>query len=247
MMNIGLFGDSFTTSTVEARHFAWYNLLAEKLNGNIYNFEDRCYLNSYGLGASSTWYSYKKFLQYYDKHDLIIFVASDALKYPSLVDIYEDDNPVPVAGLNNMEYYLRNPDVPPGGKEKLKNLMNWYTTNDVEFMTTVQELILQDIERKANKVVILAAELDTAFTSARKEKCCSEFGMWDLARKMHAEVNVNNPNSQIEKVDKIAAHYTEETNNLFADLLYKHIMTGERMKLPEKIGHRHNWEYYFGN
>ncbi len=47
-MKIGLYGDSFTESHIPAQHFAWYNLLAKKLNGVIYNFDEQQEQLSYG-------------------------------------------------------------------------------------------------------------------------------------------------------------------------------------------------------
>lgn len=247
-MKIGVYGDSFTTSHIPARHFAWYNLLAQKLGGRVYNAEDDFYDYSYGLGGSSTFYSYKYFLKYHMQHDLNIFVASDVLKYTKLVDIF-DSGPSAISGLNSLEYYINNPKTLPTSIDLCEKIKSWFLVTDEEFMWTAQELILRDIESKGN-VIILAADLNTAFTKDRREKSVVKFGLWDFAHVMYDSLGIHKLKTGItltEKEDKIAAHYTEEANHALADILYDHIKNGIRMKLPAAIPHRHDVNYYFGN
>lgn len=248
-MTIGIYGDSFTKSHKQSKHFAWYTLLAEKLNTTVYNYETN-EEDTYGLGASSTFYAYKKFIKYHHLHEYNIFVASYAQKYPKLVRLTnEEDNLVPISGINSLEWYLTDPSVTAGGKELLNRIKSWFLVNDEEYMTTAQELMLQDIERKCGKnVIILCSNIEESFCQERREKSCVNFGLWDLVNLMYTEIGINHNNRERthnEKQDKISCHLTETTNHVLADMIYNHINTGEKIIMPDTIPHKHTWEYYY--
>lgn len=248
-MSIGIYGDSFASTRKETYRFAWYNLLAEKLNTHVYNYEDNIY-NTYGHPATSTFFSYKKFLKYHDKHEYNIFVASDSGKYTKFVDLHVERGPVPVPGINSLEWHINDTGLRYDAKEKLENIKAWLLVSDDEFMHTVQELILQDMERKAGKnLIILASDIDQTYCEARKETSCANFGLWALANQMYKDMGVTDETRKYvldEKKDKISCHLSEETNHVLADLLYNHIKTGEKMIMPQTIPHKHTWQYYFG-
>lgn len=238
-MKIGIYGDSFSTSHVPAEHFAWYNLLAKKLGGTI---------KTYGLGASSTFWSYKNFLTHHNAYDLNIFIASDALKYPKLVDM-GGGVLKPISGINSLEWHTNLPTFDKGAKDRLEQIKSWILVSDEEFMMTAQELILQDIEKKG-KTIILASELHTAFVPERIKKSVYDFGLWDVAKLVWNSLDIPYDKKSItleEKQDKIAAHLTEEGNNLLADLLYQHITDGIVMTLPNHLPHMHKYDYYYGH
>ena len=238
-MKIAIYGDSFSASHLAAEKFAWYNLLAKKIGGVA---------TSYGLGASSTFWSYKKFLEHHSKYDINIFIASDALKYTKLVDM-GGGIMKPISGMKSLEWHTNLPNFDEQAKDTLEKIKSWFLVSDEEFMVTAQELILQDIERKG-KTIILASELHTAFVPERIKKSVSTFGMWDLAKLVWDSLDIPYDKKSItlqEKEDKIAAHLTEEGNNLLADLLYKNITEGSIMTLPNHIPHMHKYDYYYGH
>lgn len=244
-MKIGIYGDSFTSSTMETNHFAWYNILAKMLGGEVYNFERNISDITYGLGAASTYFSYKHFLKNYDKHDLNIFVASDARKYTKLVKLFEDEPEKPISGIASLEWYLNDPRLTEEGKDTLDKIKSWFFVNDEEFMISVQELILKDIETKGN-TIILAAAIDETFIPERRQKYIANFGLWDFVHKIHDSLDCrDNDKRGNERPDKIAAHMTYEGNNVFATLLYNYITKKELMLLPKVINHEHTYTYYY--
>lgn len=248
-MTIGIYGDSFTTSHLPSRHFAWYNLLADKLGTTIYNHETNSQ-TTYGFGASSTFYAYKKFIKYHHLHEYNIFVASFSQKYTKLINLYGDDRLVPISGINSLEWYTSDPTVSSEGRDLLEKIRSWFFVNDEEYMDTAQELMLQDVEKKGGRnTIIITADIDASFCKERKEKSCIDFGLWDLTKVMWKEIGINGTNqlrASDEKLDKISCHMTEPTNRLFANMMYNHIKTGEKMILPEKINHEYTWEHYYG-
>lgn len=244
-MKLGVYGDSFTSATMEANHFGWYNILAGMLGGEVYNFERNISQITYGLGAASTFFSYKHFLKNYDKHDLNIFVASDARKYTKLVKLFEEDDKKPISGMASLEWYLYDPRLTEDGKDTLDKIRSWFFVNDEEFMISAQELILRDIESKGN-TIILAAAIDETFIPERRKKYIANFGLWDFVNRIHDSLDCRDNNKRgDERPDKIAAHMTYEGNYLFASLLYNYITKKEFMVLPNFIKHEHPYTYYY--
>jgi hypothetical protein len=250
-MKIGLYGDSFTESHHQAKPFAWYNLLAKKLGGVIYNFDKHEEGISYGKGASSTFWSYKNFLRHHEKHELNIFIASDPMKFPQLVPIFGPDaGAVPISGMRSLEWYKHDPMVTDEGREMLKHLESWTLISDEEFMTTVHELVLQDMERRSKgRLIILPADLTygSAFTPDRVQHSGIKIAMWDVARVAYRSLGHPGIASvQQERHHTIAAHLTEEVSEMFADMLYKYIVHGEEIThLPNHLPHRYSLNYYF--
>jgi len=250
-MKIGLYGDSFTESHRPAEHFAWYNLLAKKLNGVVYNFDLQEKDVSYGKGASSTFWSYKNFLRHHEKHELNIFIASDPMKFPQLVPIFGPDaHAVPISGIRSLEWYKNDPMVTDEGREMLKHLESWSLISDEEFMTTVHELVLQDMERRSKgRLIILPADLTygSAFTPERLHHSKIKISMWDVAKIAYR--TLGHPGLATinqERQHTIAAHLTEEVSEWFADKMYKYIVHGEEItSVPEHLSHRYPLNYYF--
>jgi len=248
MSTIGIYGDSFAGSHNESVHFSWYELLANKLNTSVFNYENNTD-NTYGSPATSTFFSYKKFIEYSNMHEYNIFIASDAGKYTKFVDIFREKGPVAIPGINSLEWYLDDPDLRADAKDQLGRIRSWLLVSDDEYMQTAQELMLQNMERKLGKnLVILASDIHSTFCPERKQNSCINFGLWDLANLMYEEMGITDetrPYVLNERTDKISCHLSEEANHVLADLLYTHIKTGEKMTLPKRIPHEYPWQHYF--
>lgn len=258
-MKIGLYGDSFTESHRPAQHFAWYNQLATMLGGVVYNFDKEESGVSYGMGASSTYWSYKNFLRRHEQHDLNIFIASDPLKFPEPLPIHGPDRrPKPISGMASLEWYEQDPDVTPEGQEMLHHVKSWTLISHEPFMVLAQELMLQDMERRSkSRLLILPSSMTygAAFTPERWERSGVKFAMWDVVRVMMKTLGSANdcgvngilpalPTAQEERHDMIAAHMSEEANTWVANSLYNYIVHGTSVSLPEDIPHRFHYSKY---
>lgn len=259
-MKIGLYGDSFTESHRPAQHFAWFNQLATMLGGVVYNFDREESGVSYGMGASSTYWSYKNFLRRHEQHDLNIFIASDPMKFPEPLPIHGPNRrPKPISGMASLEWYEQDPDVTPEGQEMLHHVKSWTLISHEPFMVLAQELMLQDMERRSkSRLLILPADLTygCAFTPERQHTSFMKFAMWDIVRVMMRSLNTAEndcgvlgmmrtlPTASEERQDMIAAHMTEECNTWFANSLYNYIMNGRPVVLPEHIPHRFHYNKY---
>lgn len=249
-MKIGIFGDSFAAIPAMESNYndVWYNVLARKLNGTVYNFEQNVTGLGHGFGASPTYWSYKKFLKYYKFCDYIIFIASDAIKFPKFVDLYNNNKLLPISGIGSIEEYLKDKNMPQESVDLLNKIHSWFIVTDMDFMYHMQELQLSDIERRVNgKVTIMAAQRETAFIKERIEKSPIKFGLWEFAKVLHKSTGgVMFPNHcDLEKKDKIINHMTVEGNKYLADMLYDHITNGTVLKLPTFIKHEYTHEHYW--
>lgn len=244
-MKLGIYGCSFTTMHKHelTQHFAWYNLLARKLGGIVYNFELGEENKTYGRGAAPTFYSYNKFLENYHKHDINIFVISDPLKYTKLVTVNGVEHPI--SGVSNVEYFLS--QTTDSHEINLLNaIKSWYLVSDEKFLYAVQELMIQHMEQLDNKIILIPAQ--KAWVSPdRWNKLFMHFGLWDLAHRQNEilEIPKSYKHGLVEKVDRIAGHFTEETNTFLADKLFDYITNKTKIKLPKNIPHRYSWDYYF--
>ena len=251
-MKIGLYGDSFTEAHRPAQHFAWYNQLATMLGGVVYNFDKEESGISYGMGASSTYWSYKNFLRRHEQHDLNIFIASDPMKFPEPLPIHGPDRrPKPISGMASLEWYEHDPDVTPEGQEMLHHVKSWTLISHEPFMVLAQELMLQDMERRSKgRLLILPASMTfgPAFTPERWQRSGVKFAMWDVVRVMMTSLGLGAfpplPIACEERPDMIAAHMTEEANTWVANSLYNYIMFGTPATLPEHIPHRFHYTKY---
>lgn len=249
-MRIGVFGDSFAAIPTMKMHInhVWYNILAKKLGGEVYNCELKTSGLGHGLGGSSTYWSYKKFLKYYHEFDYVIFSASDAVRYTKFVDVYQNNSPVTLHGLNSIDAYLKDDKISSETKELIKQIRTWYVVNDDEFMYDLQELLLSDIERKTNgKVLIMSAIREAAFTKQRIESSPIKFGLWDFTKVLHKSTGTTTfPNhANYERHYKIINHMTHEGNKYLADMLYDNIVNGAVLELPTFIKHEYSHEYYW--
>lgn len=251
---IGIFGDSFASTHTESNHFAWYNLLAKKLDGTVYNFEQNQEHVSYGSGASTTFYNYKKFKKYHKRHQLNIMVVTDSWRYPSPLNLSNFSNLF--LGFNNADYYLRKEQsrLTKGDKEILEHLKSWYMINDTDYMETTQEMILQEIETLCPNVLLLPASPET-FNDKRKAKSITDFSMWEYHAVQLSELGIKNKlfkstGSLIqneENKENIACHLSLESNEVFAELIFNYLNNKEKIKLPRSIPHKHNWDYYYND
>lgn len=251
---IGIYGDSFASTHKESNHFAWYNLLAAKLGGMVYNFDTNKEHQSYGRGASPTFVTYKKFKKYFQRHQINIMVVTDSWRFPS--GIQTEKFGEVYLGYNNVDNLLKTEkqNLTTTEIETLEQLKQWYLVNDTEFMEVTQELMLRDIETLCPNVLLIPASNST-FSQHRKNKSPIRFDMWSYHSLQSTELGIKNKvfkstNTLIqneENKDTIACHLSLESNTLLSNLIYDYLNEGKIIELPESIGHNHHWTYYYND
>lgn len=241
-MKIAVYGDSFTVEFDATRRFAWFNLLAQKMGGVVEN--EFMLDSSFGIGGASTFYSYKKFLESYKRYDFVIFVAGDPYRYTK--PIYYNNGTRFISNVSTAIYYMKNPNITSYFKSQLEKLLTWFEVSDADFQEAAQNLILSDVANKTGGKCLILPANDMSFNEEKRlHYNTGDFTLTDFCKVMHKSLRVPEGKMQNEKIDKICCHFTEEGNNLLANMLYESLTNQTVLKLPESIQHNNTWDYYY--
>lgn len=239
-MKIAVYGDSFGTSFPQNKHFAWFNLLAEKVNGKVFDEEGK---EGYGIaqGGRATYLSYKNFLKHYKNYSLNIFIAGDPYRHTK--EYKWNDKIFYISNANSIDWSVANGVIDEVEAELLRG---WFLLSDHEFLTCAQDLILNDIKSKDPKCLIIPSQITNSFTSEFSVQHNMNFGLTQLHGVMLR--SMNSPSDywpRQEPPDRISCHYSVEVNHWLANAVYEYLTQNKKLELPEHIPHTHNYRYYF--
>jgi len=242
-MNIGIYGDSFAAifhpCPLETH---WVYKLGKKINTPIVNF---------ARTASSTFYSYKKFLENYHMFDINIFLFTTPYRYTKPV-VFENGYHPPdfFANYAHIENILKRNEQSDGSLTKrdlefLENLKGWFIVSDDEYNEEMQFLMLKEIISK-DKNVILYPSLPASVTNKIKKEIDRDFDTNAIAwaNKAGDFYNVK-LGDYTENLSTIGSHMTEEVNAAFAEAMYNYITTGKKIEIPDVIEHKKELSYYY--
>lgn len=239
-MKIGVFGDSYAAAFKENYYFAWFNLLAKKLGGEVIDHNGNKNLGI-SWGGRPTYKSYKLFLKYYKNYDFNIFIAGDPFRYTK--PYLASGNEFWISNFNTVEPSLKAGWI---DQKEADLLTGWFMKSDYDFLADMQELILQDIERHDPKVYIIPSQIETSFTKKRMEQSNMNFGLTQL---FTAQLKyLNSPKDfwpKKEPINKISCHFTHETNEWLANALYDNLIHQKKLEIPDNIPHKHDYRYVF--
>lgn len=239
-MKIGIYGDSFAAKWAfnkEENHW-WYQL------GKMLNAEAKCF----GISGSSTFFSYKNFLDNHKKFDINIFFPTNPWRYTKYFTLssgrkeflFSYDQIDVVA--DRYKNQLKSSDL-----ANFDNIRGWFLASDDEFNETCQSLMIKDVVSRDPKVIIYPSfhdslDAETKHNLNLKIDSCAH----DWMRKIDQWFNVSVLDNHTENLEVIACHFTPEINNRFASAMYNYIVKGEPVVVPiEPIKHEYNLEYYF--
>jgi hypothetical protein len=163
-MKIGIYGDSFAAKFHDCPlETHWAYKLGTKPNIETTNFAET---------GSSTFYSYKKFLENYQFFDVNIFLFTTPYRYTKPVFFSESKKPDFFANYTHVEtilttqkdHLLSNKD-----KEFLEHLKGWFIVSDDEYNEEMQLLMLKDIINR-DKNVVLYPSLKASATKKNKKR-----------------------------------------------------------------------------
>lgn len=239
-MKIAVYGDSFACGFPQNKHFSWYNILAEKLGGTVFDEHGQ---EGYGIawGGRATYLSYKNFLKYYKDYDFNIFVAGDPYRHTK--EYIWEDRIYYVSNINCLEWATERKIISELDAELLRG---WFLMSDHDYLIDAQELMLRDIEQKDPKCLIIPSQIQTSFTQERMIKSNMNFGLTALhGIQLRSMVAPRDYWPKQEPPDKISCHFSIEVNQWLANALYEYLTNNKKLELPEHIPHRHDYRYYF--
>jgi hypothetical protein len=225
-MNIGIYGDSFTQYDLRSTQYHWSTIVASKLNAET---------NNLGYPSTSLFYSYKKFLKNYTKHDLIIFAVTEPARYTKIFDWC--DKPVSIRTNDYVSNYyqataLKREATNEQDKKMLTHLEGWFIMNDHVYQNDMHELMLQHME-SLHKNIIFYPCFEQSFSSLRYSQ-----HNFPVLHNMYSifgqQVKLVNNASQHAKIDTerenpnvIAGHLVPEMNEYVAEAMIAKIVTGD--------------------
>jgi hypothetical protein len=215
--SIGIYGDSFTGYTsIPSIKYHWSNLLAQEFN---------CDLVNYGRGGSSIYFSYKKFLDNYSKHDCNIFLVSEPNRYISPVSL-SDGSELCIPSLSALDYYSF------VGDERLVNeLRGWFIRSNDEFNADMAELMIEKILLLDDSTVVIPC-FNTSVSDKLRIRLSlgSDSSLMLYQEYQAAAYNVNNNiliDNYIENTNVVSGHFVPEFNELLFRIIVNRIKTGQ--------------------
>ena len=160
-MKIAVYGDSF----VEMRgkeytsRLTWISQLAQNLGAT--------HVDWFGESGSASYFSYRKILATADRYDRIIWAVTDPTRYPVRVPM--SNKRLEWAGLHQID------SVDPVIR---KDFESWYKMNDLGFMETAQDLMVQHVLELYPTAVLIPC-FPNSFNSQYRAQ--SGWGNFDLA------------------------------------------------------------------
>jgi hypothetical protein len=154
-MKIGVYGDSFADihSNKHASHFAWHNQLTKLIPGST--------VESFGLGSSSLYYSYCKFLETHDQFDIIIFLVTESNRYTKRVcDIAGSDRYF--SNMLQVEHFLQSNDTKSKDKPTLEFLKGWFMMEDAEYNAAMADLMIEKMTGLHKNIIFFGSLLFNA-------------------------------------------------------------------------------------
>lgn len=222
MKSIGIYGDSFAGNP---NHFGyryhWSTLLAKEYG---------CEIKNYGLSGTSVYYSYKKFVNNFHKHDLNIFLVTEPGRYIQAVE-FKNGSDEYIPSLMALEHNYHEIMLP-----EPEHLRGWFMCSDSNYNSDITQLMIKDIlSYKDNTVIIPCFPTSLSEDILKKFKLLKNNNLWhlqsyqtDLYRTDIYDLLSNNK----ENYKVISGHFIPEVNEIFYKIL--------SMKIKNNIW---NWEY----
>jgi hypothetical protein len=239
-MKIGVYGDSFAArwafSDIETH---WWHILGKLLNAEV---------ECFGISGTSTFFSYKHFIENHNKFDVNIFFVTNSFRYTKLTRLtnekYEYFATFDQVDIIENRYKK---DLSSADLSTLDNIRGWFLASDDEFNDVCQSLIIKDIVSK-DPNVILYPSFDDSINTKTIEDLKLQLGSsainWMDKIDEWFKMPVRLDHDEILSV--IACHFTPEINVRFAEAMYNYIVKKKPIKVPkEPIEHKHDLEYYF--
>lgn len=165
MKSIGIYGDSFCRyhDGLSAPDWHWTHKLPKHYG---------CSSEIYGIGGSSIYYSYKKFVENYSKHDLNIFLVSEPNRFPGNATDRDGTTIYPTHGM----IPILNVDT------NVKNaLTGFYECNMQDFFKDMAELMLNDILNRDSSVIFVSCfDACNALEPVIKKTQNNKVSLWTL-------------------------------------------------------------------
>jgi hypothetical protein len=167
MSNVGIYGDSWGDPRVRRSDITFDNIIWSDI------IKDKHDVTNYCRGGTSIHYSFKKFIDTYDKHDKIIFIVTDHMRWHTLIETtrsspWGDFNHA-IAGPGMIDVWYKDPGLSPYITPELSDTLDalrkyFLHLNSEDFNTSVCRLMLEEIQRKRPDTIFIQGGLFLPFS-----------------------------------------------------------------------------------
>lgn len=236
-MKVAVYGDSFATGNPDHKDSWWPSLLAKYLQATSYE--------NFAAPGSPLFFSYQNFLKNHHRFDINIVVVTNSIRYTRRFITEKDDYGF-IPGLNTVDQMK---DWYPEDIEQIKLLEGWFMSLDIEFMDAMQELMLQDMEKRCSNLVLIPS-FGNSFSDDRRERMGigdNELNRFNTIQLKSFGIDRDDPTWR-ENMHTVSCHMTKETNNLVALAVYSQLKFNyTKWQYPKFIKHALPREHYYIN
>jgi hypothetical protein len=189
-------------------------------------------INHHGKGASSVYYTYRKFLDTSYENDLNVVLISGPQRFPHIVELSVPGNTQAFTCKEQVQGSIETLDniLTDSDRVKLNNVIGWFdaTKKEDQYFIDMSDLMISKIE-ECSKTILYPCFSDS-FTPERfkKHKLDKDIHFMHSLWVRQLEVmgiEVNNFSAQ--ETDKLCGHLVPEFNLFFANMVFKKIKTGK--------------------
>lgn len=217
-MRIGIFGDSFADHGNEIKrqaHYSWFNVFAS-------NFTEQTKIDIHGVGASSLFFSYEKFIKHYQKYDVIVFCVTGASRYPKPLVLSDGQTRhySCIGAIDNAYGYLGD-KITHDDKRTLDHLTGYFIMSVDEYCLTASDLMMNHMSSLHPNVIFYPCFGDSFKVERfQKENIPQKYLLFEMYKKQLKLLGVNERANK-DELDTIVGHLVHEYNTFFGNLLYK--------------------------
>lgn len=222
-MRIGIYGDSFASphNTDQSKNISWVSVLKTLI--------PNCDIENHGRGATSVFYSYKKFLQTCSNYDKIIFLITNPDRYTKEVKLSTTStyiSSINQTDIDNLNTFVGSSKdkLTPTDYKILNDLKGWFMSTDSEFNLNMTELMMKDMEKIHNDIIFFPCYSYSISLDQRFQYGLSDNMYMNNLYKRQAELLNIEPWSMNESMTNIANHLGEEFNLFIAKVFANKIM-----------------------
>lgn len=199
-------------------------------------------IDNFCAGGTPFVFAYNAFINNYKNYDINVVLVTDPYRYTQKI-LLPTVNPKPsylASSIKQLDYIKENYDLTTAEAKTVNELITWHIVKDDNFLAHAQQLMVDDILKRAPKTIIVPCFKQSApFINA---------GLNDLVDYQWNTFGITTPNEReqyTEKPDVIGCHFTPEMNKVVSDIIFNRLITGEWDWNFPKIKHPHPIEYYY--
>jgi hypothetical protein len=227
-MKFAIYGDSYADAfhppMGNYNHRSWASKLALMLGATTIDY--------HAQGATPFVYSYRKIMESADQYDRIIVAVTDPYRYTKPVDGHY------ITGINNINCIKNN--------YTRRYLFGWFYSQDELFMSTVQELMLQQIIKLCPTAVLVPCFPSSFNTQRRNSSIWRDVSLCHFGHVGVVQAGVENITYQ-EVVGKqnLLCHMPADWQTHIARAIHRAIESQQPVSIPKNLILRYPISNYY--